>query len=156
MLLPVLCICGYSAHHIRYSPSGLSLHGQRNLTGEGVKPPMVGVVTGGGEALHSGRSEEDQSKSGEESSKSRKEKLALAPLIRVCPPHGKQRLLAVAQSKWWVSPSPKVGLSKKLQGDALLVDPLRPHVFSPILAHLQPSPQETVKESMLALNVDLR
>ncbi|KAG6876172.1 hypothetical protein C0993_005171 [Termitomyces sp. T159_Od127] len=61
--LPVLCICGHSDHHVRYLPSGLSPHGQRNLTvkGNDCFPCGAGfVATGAGKGLQQEQGEKEE------------------------------------------------------------------------------------------------
>ncbi|KAG6876727.1 hypothetical protein C0993_000805 [Termitomyces sp. T159_Od127] len=95
-----------------------------------------------------------QSKS-EESSKSEEEEPAPTAVIRVGPPHGRQRPLMVARGKRQASSSPEADPSKRPQGDALLAGPPGPHVFLPTSACPQPPPQETLEQSLLASTMEL-
>ncbi|KAG6876696.1 hypothetical protein C0993_001060 [Termitomyces sp. T159_Od127] len=81
---------------------------------EEVKLWLASAVMGGGEALHPGGSEKNQSELGEDSSESREEELALAPLIRVGLLCRRQRPSTVIWGKWQASLSPKAGPSKSL------------------------------------------
>ncbi|KAG6876261.1 hypothetical protein C0993_004647 [Termitomyces sp. T159_Od127] len=115
----------------------------------------VGAVTDDERASHLRESKEGQARSGEESSKIKEEESVLALLVKVGLLRRRQRPSAVAQGKQQASPSSEAGPSKRPWGDALLVDPLRPHIFLPIFACLQPALEGSVEASLLVSNVEL-
>ncbi|KAG6877484.1 hypothetical protein C0993_006869 [Termitomyces sp. T159_Od127] len=119
------------------------------------KPWLAEALMGSGQVLHIRGSREDWSELGEDTSGSKGEGLALAPVIRMGPPHGKQRPLVIAWSKWQASPSLEAGPSKRPWGDVSLVGPAEPHIFFPTLACLQPLLQKTMEQSLLVLTVEL-
>ncbi|KAG6899220.1 hypothetical protein C0993_012154 [Termitomyces sp. T159_Od127] len=108
--------------------------------GKKAKSGSVGAGAGEEGTLHSKVS--GDSGSGDESSRDEEEALAL--FIKVEPPHGRARELAVAKGKWQVSPSLEAKPSKRLQGDVLMASPPDPHTFLLWLAHSTPNPSAAV------------
>ncbi|KAG6865892.1 hypothetical protein C0993_007781 [Termitomyces sp. T159_Od127] len=124
--------------------------------GRSMSRAVMVVSREGGSHPGKAEAEEDPSGSEEESSESEQEELGPSTVIRVGPPHGKQRPSEVTRGKRQASLPPEAGPSKRLWGDASMAGPPGIHIFLPTSARPQPTPQETMEQSLLVSTVELR